>query len=200
MFKTTVICLRSPPPWVFALHNAPVERWYYMLALYPVISGCLSSKGPISCSAMLSWCKRNQWDIAPQLTSHTSRPCVALLVFDNDWRLVPSPCIRYAGTEWIFLHELTLISQTPWALRVETYPLEQSFTSKTPPPFSCDLLFIYLYWKADISELQTRDTSGSSLWKSQPWKPEKWKANISTSILAGFRPQLISCQSYIFLH
>lgn len=98
------------------------------------------------------------------------------------------------------LHELTLISQTPWALRVETYPLEQSFTSKTPPPFSCDLLFIYLYWKADISELQTRDTSGSSLWKSQPWKPEKWKANISTSILAGFRPQLMSCQSYIFLH
>lgn len=73
----------------------PTEQWYYMLALYPVISGCLSSKGPISHSAALGWCKRNQWELALQLPSHTSGPRVAPLGFDNDWRLVPSPCTRY---------------------------------------------------------------------------------------------------------
>lgn len=53
LFQTFVMCLHNSPPWVFALHDAPMERWYYMLAPYPVISGCLSSKGPISRSAML---------------------------------------------------------------------------------------------------------------------------------------------------
>lgn len=176
LFKTTVICLCSPPPWVFVLHDTPMERWYYMLAVYPVISGCLSSKGPISRLAMLSWCKRKQWAIALQLTSHTSRPCVPLLVFDNDWRLVPIAITR----NWMdkFLHEQTLILQSLWALKVESLSSETVFPFQNTSSSFLLWFIVHLHWKADISELQTRDISGSGCRKASHGNPRNEKPTL----------------------
>lgn len=138
--------------------------------------------------------QRKQWGLALLLTPHTS----SSLLFGSDWCLAPSPC--YQEPNGFLFMSCLLSHKLGELLGWKACPLEQTFLSETSPPFSCDLLFIYPYWKA----VQARDSWGSHSWKTrnQPWTPKKMKSQHShhTSILTGWRPQLMACQSYIISH
>lgn len=88
----------------YQCHTRPCER-EILFTPYPVISACLRSKAPISCSALLSWCRgiREGWLCC---SPPTPRPRCFLAVIDA---LHQAPATR---NQMGFVHELPVITQT----------------------------------------------------------------------------------------